>query len=136
MPAIALAGHLRLNNLVLLYDNNQVTCDGPLQWINTEDVNSKMRACGWEVLDVADGDYDVPAIVNALRISQELQDRQAKPVFVNIRTVIGVGTATAGTAKAHHGAFDSESISQVKTLAGLPPTAGSCRAGEGTELFP
>ncbi|KAI6890714.1 hypothetical protein KC334_g14569, partial [Hortaea werneckii] len=46
LEAVALAGHLQLNNLVLLYDNNQVTCDGPLDWINTEDINAKMRACG------------------------------------------------------------------------------------------
>jgi dihydroxyacetone synthase len=44
--AISLAGHLQLDNLVLLYDDNQVTCDGPLEWINTEDINPKMRASG------------------------------------------------------------------------------------------
>jgi dihydroxyacetone synthase len=118
LESIALAGHLELDNLVLLYDNNQVTCDGPLSWINTEDVNAKMRACGWAVLDVEDGNYDVQAIVTALRHAQHLR---GKPVFINIRTVIGVGTKSAGTAKAHHGPIDEESVQRSKIEAGLDP---------------
>lgn len=43
LEAMSLAGSLGLGNLMLLYDNSQVTCDGPLDWINTEDVNSKME---------------------------------------------------------------------------------------------
>lgn len=105
---------------MLLYDNNQVTCDGPLSWISTEDVNAKMRATGWEVLDVWDGRYDVDAIVSALKLSKNVV---GKPIFINIRTVIGVDMASAGTAKAHHGGFDPESISSSKILAGLSPTS-------------
>ncbi|THV70159.1 hypothetical protein D6D28_05372 [Aureobasidium pullulans] len=80
LESIALAGHLKLDNLVLIYDNNQVTCDGPLDWINTEDVNSKMRA------------------------------------------FIGVGTPTAGTAKAHHGSFDASYVADSKLSAGQDPS--------------
>jgi dihydroxyacetone synthase len=118
LEAVALAGHLQLDNLVLIYDNNQVTCDGPLDWINTEDVNGKMRACGWYVLDIVDGSYDVQAIVSALEYSRSVKD---KPVFINIRTVIGIGTPTAGTAKAHHGAFDANTVAESKRLAGQDP---------------
>jgi dihydroxyacetone synthase len=117
--AISLAGNLQLDNLVVIYDNNQVTCDGPLDWINVEDTNSKMRASGWEVIDVHDGTYDVQAIVAALRLTQS---SRGKPIFINVRTVIGADTIMAGTAKAHHGVFDSESISRSKILAGLSPT--------------
>lgn len=119
LEATALAGHLQLDNLVLIYDNNQVTCDGPLDWINTEDVNSKMRACGWYVLDIVDGSHDVQAIVSALDFSQTVKD---KPIFINVRTVIGLGTPTAGTAKAHHGAFDADTVANSKRLAGQDPT--------------
>jgi dihydroxyacetone synthase len=119
LEAVALAGHLQLDNLVLIYDNNQVTCDGPLDWINTEDINNKMRACGWYVLDIVDGSYDVQAIVTALDFSRTVKD---KPVFINIRTVIGLGTPTAGTAKAHHGAFDADTVAESKRLAGQDPT--------------
>jgi dihydroxyacetone synthase len=118
LEAIALAGHLQLDNLVLIYDNNQVTCDGPLDWINTEDINSKMRACGWYVMDVLEGSYDVQAIVCTLEQSRQII---SQPVFINIRTVIGIGTPTAGTAKAHHGSFDAEFVSESKLMAGQDP---------------
>jgi dihydroxyacetone synthase len=114
LEAISLAGHLKLDNLVLIYDNNAVTCDGPLDWIDTEDVNKKMEACGWSVLNVPDGSYDVEAIVKTLRTAQELN---GCPVFINIRTVIGLGTQAAGTFKAHHGAVDEDSVRKSKEIA-------------------
>lgn len=120
LEAVALAGHLQLDNLVLIYDNNQVTCDGPLDWINTEDVNAKMRACGWAVLEIADGSYDVQSIVAALEYAKTVR---AKPVFINIRTVIGLGTSVAGTSKAHHGTFDKTSIEESKMAANIDPAS-------------
>ena len=119
LESISLAGSLGLDNLVLIYDNNQVTCDGPLDWINTEDINSKMRASGWHVLDILDGSYDVEVIVSAFRLAKALTK---KPVFINIRTVIGLGTKVAGTFKAHHGAFDEDSVALSKQLAGQDPS--------------
>ncbi|KAI1452334.1 Transketolase, thiamine diphosphate binding domain-containing protein [Annulohypoxylon moriforme] len=120
LEAISLAGHLHLDNLVLIYDNNAVTCDGPLDWINTEDVNAKMISQGWEVINVLDGRYDVEAIVHALSLAKKYV---GKPVFINIRTVIGLDTAVAGTYKAHHGAVDRESIVKSRTLLGLDPNS-------------
>ncbi|KAL4906402.1 hypothetical protein BDW74DRAFT_176732 [Aspergillus multicolor] len=132
LEAISLAGHLKLDNLVLLYDNNGVTCDGPLNWINAEDVNSKMRAPGWHVLDVLDGSHDVVAIQRAL---QHATDLKGKPVFVNIRTFIGVGAGTAGTAKAHHGAFDAESVAACNVLAGQAPSTTHSPSEQGVAFF-
>lgn len=109
---------MQLDNLVIIYDNNAVTCDGPLDWINNEDIDSKMRSQGWEVLSVQDGNYDVETLVAALKLAKTYK---GKPVLINVRTVIGVGTSTAGTHKAHHGAFDKESIVRSKQLAGLDP---------------
>lgn len=103
---------------MLIYDNNAVTCDGPLDWINSEDINTKMRSQGWEVIDVHDGSYDVSTVVAALTLAKSYS---GKPVFVNIRTVIGVDTATAGTYKAHHGTVDAESAKMSKIKAGLDP---------------
>lgn len=118
LEAISLAGSLGLDNLVLIYDNNQVTCDGPLDWINTEDINAKMRASGWHVLEVEDGSYDVQKIVTALNYGKTLAN---KPTFINIHTVIGLGTPVAGTYKAHHGAIDKASVEASKRLAGQDP---------------
>lgn len=117
--AISLAGHLHLDNLVLIYDNNAVTCDGPLDWINSEDTNGKMKACGWDVLEVADGSYDVLQLVETLRSAQASKGR---PTFINVRTVIGLGTQVAGTAKAHHGVFDEISVRKSKAIAGQDPS--------------
>ncbi|OAL28170.1 hypothetical protein AYO20_09589 [Fonsecaea nubica] len=105
--ALALAGHLKLDNLCLCYDNNAITCDGPLDWISTEDTNAKMRALGWNVIDVFTGDTSVEDIVAALRLAKSTN---GKPTFINIRTTIGYGSATAGTAKAHHGTFTDEDL--------------------------
>lgn len=119
LEALSLAGSLKLDNLVLLYDNNQVTCDGPLDWINTENINDKMRASGWQVLDIIDGSYDVQSIISALNLAKT---HVGKPTFINIRTVIGLGTNVAGTFRAHHGAFDQESIEISKRIAGQDPS--------------
>lgn len=118
LEAISLAGHLKLDNLTLIYDNNAVTCDGPLEWINGEDVNAKMEACGWCVIEVPDGNYDVDALVKAISIGNATKGR---PVFINVRTVIGLGTMNAGTAKAHHGAFGADCVKRSKAIAGVDP---------------
>ncbi|KAM0261463.1 hypothetical protein ACHAPA_009783 [Fusarium lateritium] len=119
LEAISLAGNLQLDNLVVIYDNNQVTCDGPLNWINTEDVNAKMRASGWHVLEVDDGSYNVKTLTSTFKYAKTLV---GKPVFINVHTVIGLGTSTAGTYKAHHGVFDAESVAESKRLAGQDPS--------------
>ncbi|KAH7317446.1 Transketolase, thiamine diphosphate binding domain-containing protein [Rhexocercosporidium sp. MPI-PUGE-AT-0058] len=132
LEAISLAGHLQLDNLVLLYDDNQVTCDGPLDWINSEDIDLKMRASGWEVINVANASYDVEAIVAALRFAKF---SKGKPFFIHCHTVIGVDTQIAGTYKAHHGAFDSASIARLKRLACLPDESTHVVSSEPLQFF-
>jgi dihydroxyacetone synthase len=105
LEAMAIAGRLGLSNLTLCYDNNDVTCDGPLSWIVTEDTNAKVRAMGWNVIDVFDGDTSVENITAAL---EEAKLEKSKPTFINIRTTIGFGTSTAGTFKSHHGTYSDD----------------------------
>lgn len=118
LEAIQLAGHWKLNNLVVIYDNNQITCDGSVDLCNTEDVNAKMRACGWEVLEVEDGCYDVEGLVKAL-----LQAKASieKPTFINVRTIIGIGSKVAGDAKAHGAAYGNEGVRGIKEAFGMNP---------------
>lgn len=118
LEAISLAGHLRLNNLTVIYDNNQITCDGSVDLTNTEDVNAKMRASGWDVIDVEDGCFDIEGIVRALERGRAAQD---KPTFINVRTVIGLDSHVAGTAVAHGAAFGTKSVADMKTLYGFNP---------------
>lgn len=118
LEAISLAGHFRLNNLTVIYDNNQITCDGTVDLTNTEDVNAKMRASGWDVVDVEDGCYDIEGIVRAL---EQARSSKEKPTFINVKTVIGLDHAAAGTAPAHGAAFGAKSIVDVKKLYGFDP---------------
>lgn len=118
LEAIQLAGHWKLNNLVVIYDNNQITCDGSVDLCNTEDVNAKMRACGWEVIEVEDGCYDVEGLVKALL---QAKASTAKPTFINVRTVIGLGSKVAGDAKAHGAAFGTEDVKSIKQIFGMNP---------------
>lgn len=118
LEAFQAAGHWKLNNLVVIYDNNQITCDGSVDLCNTEDVNAKMRACGWDVLEVADGCFDIEAIVTALLKARQSSD---KPTFINIRTVIGIGSKVAGDAKAHGAAYGSDDVRSIKQAFGMNP---------------
>jgi len=118
LEAFQLAGHWKLNNLVVMYDNNQITCDGSVDLCNTEDVNTKMRACGWDVIEIEDGNWDVEGIVRALSHARASRE---KPTFINIRTVIGIGSNVAGDAKAHGAAFGPEGVVGVKKAFGMDP---------------
>jgi dihydroxyacetone synthase len=76
-----------------------------------------MRSCGWNVLDVYNGTSDIVGITEAL-ISARTSD---KPTFINIRTVIGVGSAVAGDAKAHGAAFGPNNVASLKVSFGMDP---------------
>jgi dihydroxyacetone synthase len=110
LEAIQLAGHWKLNNLAIIYDNNQITCDGSVDMVCTEDINAKMRACGWNVIDVFNGTANINGITQAL-IEARTSDL---PTFINIRTIIGVGSAVAGKAKAHGAAFGAADVASIK----------------------
>ncbi|KAE9987409.1 hypothetical protein EG328_002765 [Venturia inaequalis] len=132
LEAISLAGHWKLNNLAVIYDNNQITCDGSVDLANTEDVNMKMRACGWKVLQVEDGNHDVGGIIAALVEARASADN---PVFINIRTTIGVGSKVAGDAKAHGAAFGPEDVAMIKRNSGFKPDEHYVIAEDVYEFF-
>ncbi|KAL4912884.1 Transketolase, thiamine diphosphate binding domain-containing protein [Aspergillus aurantiobrunneus] len=118
LEAISLAGHWKLNNLTVMYDNNQITCDGSVDLTNTEDINAKMRACGWDVIDVEDGCYDVEGLVQALSKARASTE---KPTFINVRTVIGLDSNVAGQAAAHGAAFGVADVAEMKRKLGFNP---------------
>src|SRR5688572_17073119 len=117
LEAVSLAGHWKLNNLCIIYDNNSITCDGTADVANTEDINAKMRATGFNVVDILDGHSNINVIVQAL-----LEARQSdKPTFINIRTIIGFGSKAAGNAKTHGAALGADDISAIKQSFDLNP---------------
>ncbi|KAL5116302.1 hypothetical protein ACEQ8H_005760 [Pleosporales sp. CAS-2024a] len=132
LEAISFAGHLKLNNLTVIYDNNQVTCDGSVDLTNTEDVNTKMRACNWNVIDVEDGCFDVHGLVQALEQARASTD---KPTFINVKTIIGVGSAVAGDAVAHGAALGTADVANMKKMYGFDPDEHFVVSDEARKFF-
>lgn len=118
MEAFQLAAHWKLNNLCFVYDRNEITCDGSVSVANSENINDKMRAVGFNVITVEDGTTDVESIVKALMGARASKD---KPTFINIRTIIGFGSQIEGTAKTHGADLGVEDIAYVKRRFGLDP---------------
>ncbi|CAG8944278.1 unnamed protein product [Penicillium salamii] len=131
LEALSLAGHWKLNNLCVIFDNNSVTCDGTADVANTEDINMKMRATGYNVVDVYNGDTDVAAVAVAL-IAARSSD---KPTFLNIRTVIGFGAHNAGTAEVHGAALGVDEVANLKRSYGLDPNQHFYIPGDVYDFF-
>lgn len=95
--AASLAGHLSLGKLIVLYDANQVTLDGPLSMSFSEDVKKRYEAIGWQVINVKDGN-DINEIQKAIRKGKK---ELYKPTLIIVNTVIGYGSNNQGTNKVH-----------------------------------
>ena len=85
--AISLAGHLGLNKLIVVFDDNSITIDGGTDLSRSEDIPAKFKACNWEVIQ-ADG-HDFESIEKAYAKACESTD---KPVLIDLKTVIGYGS--------------------------------------------
>ncbi|MBK7538319.1 MAG: transketolase [Myxococcales bacterium] len=119
--AASLAGHLGLGKLIYLYDANQVTLDGPLSLIMSEDVGARFAACGWHVQHVEDGDRDLDALDRALTAAKA---ETARPSILVIRTTIGFGSPKkAGTAAAHGSPLGEAEVAATKLALGWDPAA-------------
>jgi transketolase len=114
--AASLAGHLRLGNLIYLYDDNQITIDGSTDLAFTEDRTKRFEAAGWHVSEVADGN-DVKSIEKAIREAQKIKN---KPSLIRVHTIIGYGMPKQGTSKAHSDAPGEEAVRETKRNLGWP----------------
>lgn len=98
--AAALAGHLRLGKLVVLYDDNRITIEGPTSLAWSENVEARFSAYGWLTLAVEDGN-DLEAIAAAL---EQATSQEERPVLIRVRTHIGFGAPTKQDTAEVHGA--------------------------------
>jgi transketolase len=115
--ACSLAGHLKLGNLKVFYDANEISIDGPTSLAFTEDVGKRFEAYGWRVLRVGDGN-DLEALDAAYRTAAAETEL---PVLVVVKTVIGFGSpAKQGTAKAHGEPLGPEEVVAAKRNLGWP----------------
>ncbi len=114
--AASLAGHLKLGNLIYLYDDNMITIDGPTDLAFTEDRTKRFVAAGWHVSEVKDGN-DLKAIESAIKDAQKVKD---KPSLIRVHTVIGYGMPKQGTSKAHSDAPGEQAVRETKRNLGWP----------------
>lgn len=109
--ALSLAGHLKLDNLVLLYDDNNITIDGNTELSFTEDVSKRLRAYGWNTLSIENGNTDFKSITESLK---EAKKTKNKPTFISCKTLIGYKTTKENTHGVHGAPLGKESIIQFK----------------------
>jgi transketolase len=114
--AASLAGTLGLGKLIVLYDDNLISLDGPTELSFTEDVVKRYEAYHWHVQRVTDGN-DLNAIEAAIEAAKA---ETSKPSFIAVRTVIGYGSPRAGTNKVHGEAMGAADAAATKKFFGFP----------------
>ncbi len=113
--AIAIAGHLKLNRLIVFHDENHVSIDGPLGLADSVDQVKRFQACNWNAVRI-DG-HDPVAILRAIRKAQKSE----KPSLIACKTIIGFGLPThAGTSKAHSDAQGADEIAGARRKLNWP----------------
>ena len=112
----SLAGTLALGKLIVLYDDNLISLDGPTELSYTEDVTKRFEAYHWQVLMVHDGN-DLVGIEKAIEAAKAEKN---KPTLIRVRTVIGYGSPKAGTNKVHGEALGVEATKETKRNLGFP----------------
>jgi len=112
--AIALAGHWKLDKLIVLYDDNGISIDGPTSLSDSVDQVKRFKSAGWQA-ELIDG-QDQQAIAAAITRAQ----KSNKPSMIACKTTIGFGAPTkAGTAKAHGEALGAEELKGAKEKLGI-----------------
>lgn len=114
--AASLAGTLGLGKLILLYDDNLISLDGPTELSYTEDALERFEAYHWHVQRVADGN-DMGAIEAAIGAAKA---ETTRPSIIAVRTIIGYGSPKAGTNKVHGEAMGPENAAATKKFFGFP----------------
>ncbi len=116
--AASLAGHLKLGNLIYLYDDNHISIEGDTEVSFTEDVKMRFEAYGWQVLVVTDGN-DIDAIAAAVEEAKLVTD---KPTLIKVRTHIGFGSPNkVDSYEAHGSPLGVEELKLVKKAFGFNP---------------
>jgi transketolase len=117
--AASLAGQLGLGRIVYLYDDNDISLDGPTSLsFDRESVDQRFEAYGWHVQDVHDAN-DLVAIEAAIKHAQKVTD---KPSLINVKSIIGYPSPNkAGTSKAHGAALGADEVALTKRVMGWDP---------------
>ncbi len=113
--ACSLAGTLKLNKLIALYDDNEISIEGDTDIAFREDVPARFRAYGWNVIDVANGNC-AKLVSDAIELAKESD----KPTLIVCHTAIGYGSPKAGMASSHGEPLGDENVAITKKTLGWP----------------
>jgi len=112
--AITLAGHLCLNKLIMIFDDNQISIDGPISKTDSTDQTKRFEASGWEVIEI-DG-HNTNEIADAL----DRSIKSVKPSMIKCRTIIGYGSPNKqGTSSVHGSPLGSEEYLLTRDKLGI-----------------
>jgi transketolase len=115
--AASLAGHQGLGRLVVVYDDNHVTIDGPTELALSDDAPARFRAYGWHVIDLGDAAEDLDAMEAAVRDAMAVTDR---PSLIVLRSHIGHPSPDVDSSAVHGYSLTDEGIAETKRRMGLP----------------
>lgn len=112
--ASSMAGHMKLGKLIVLYDSNDISLDGPTSKAFTENVGARYEAYGWQHILVKDGN-DLDEIEATIEAAKAETD---KPTLIEVKTVIGYGAPKEGTSSVHGAPIGEEGITAAKAVYG------------------
>ncbi|HAP5619570.1 TPA: transketolase [Enterococcus faecalis] len=112
--ASSMAGHMKLGKLIVLYDSNDISLDGPTSKAFTENVGARYEAYGWQHILVKDGN-DLDEIEAAIEAAKAETD---KPTLIEVKTVIGYGAPKEGTSSVHGAPIGEDGITAAKAVYG------------------
>lgn len=112
----SLAGHLKLDNLIMIYDSNHICLDGPTSECLSENTKMRYEAYNWEVIEMDGNDLD-----DINRVFSTIRENQTRPRLIIAHTIIGKGSPNkAGSSKAHGAALGVDEVKASKDLLGIP----------------
>jgi transketolase len=118
--AASIAGHLKLNNLLWIYDDNNITIEGETELAFSEDVATRFEGYGWNAIRVDDAN-DLAAIQRAIDSAKKVTD---KPTIIVLKSIIGWGAPNKANTHAAHGApLGADEIKLTKKAYGWPEDA-------------
>lgn len=130
--AASIAGHLKLGNIIYLYDNNHISIEGDTSLAFDEDVAKRFEAYGWHTQSVADGN-DVDGIAAAIEDAKKVTD---KPSLILVRTHIAYGAPNAvDTAESHGAPLGKEELALTKKNLGFDPEQSFVVADEVLDFY-
>ncbi len=111
-----LAGHLKLDNLILIYDSNHICLDGPISESFSENTRKRYEAYGWDVFEIDGHNFD-----EIHEVMTKVRHHQQRPTLIIATTIIGKGAPTmAGTSRVHGSPLGAEEVRAAKAALNLP----------------